>query len=76
MSRHTPSGFNWADAMQPLEARRQARAIASYVAKDIHGDRNRAVETIASLVRRRPAAVDASMLRRAAGQAGSAGGRR
>jgi hypothetical protein len=56
MSTHTPSGFNWADAVQQLEARRRARVVASYVAKDSHGDRNPALETIASLVRRRPAA--------------------
>jgi hypothetical protein len=74
MSRHTPSGFNWADAVQPLEARRRARVVASFVAKGSHGDRSPALETIASLVRRRPEAVDASMLRRAAGR--SAGGRR
>jgi hypothetical protein len=75
MSTHTPSGFNWADAVQPLEARRQARVVGSYVA-NTHGDRRPALEAIASLVRRRPAAVDASVLRRAAGQARSAGGRR
>jgi hypothetical protein len=68
MATHTPTGFNWADAMEPLEARRRARVVASFVAKDIQGDRNRAVGAIASLVQRRPAAVDASMLRRAAGR--------
>ena len=68
MSTHTPTGVNWADAMERLEVRRRARVAASFVAKDIPGDRNPAVGAIASLVRRRPAAVDASMLRRAAGR--------
>src|SRR5438876_2528354 len=52
MSTHAPTGFNWPDAMRPLEARRRARAVGSfaeYVAKDIHGDRSRALEAIASL---------------------------
>lgn len=78
MSTHAPTGFNWPDAMRPLEARRRARAVASfaeYVGKNMHGDRNRAFETLASLVRRRPAAVDAMVLRRAAGHARSAGRR-
>jgi len=69
MSTHTPSGFNWADAVQPLEARRQARIVGSYVARYIHGDRRPALEAIAPLMRRRPAVVDANMLRRAAGHA-------
>ena len=80
MSTHAPTGCNWPDAMRPLEARRRARAVGSfaeYVAKDIHGDRSRALEAIASLARRRPVAVDASVLRRAARHARRArGGRR
>jgi hypothetical protein len=65
MAMHTPTGSNWADAMEPLEAERRARVVASLVAKDILGERDRAVGAIASLVQRRPAAVDANMLRRA-----------
>jgi hypothetical protein len=66
MATHTPTGSNWADAMEPLEAERRARVLASLMAKDIHGERNGAVGAIASLAQRRPAAVDANMLRRAA----------
>jgi hypothetical protein len=55
MSTHTPSGSNWADAMQPLEDRRkrqQAWVVASfaeYLAEDVHGHPERAPEAIASL---------------------------
>jgi hypothetical protein len=52
MSMHTPSGFNWADAVQPLEARRQARVVASfaqYLAEDVHGHLERALDAMASL---------------------------
>jgi hypothetical protein len=70
-----PTGFNWADAMEPLEAERRARVVASFVAEDVHRDRNPAIGAIESLMRRRPAAVDARMLRRAAGQARGARGR-
>jgi len=55
MSTHTPSGFSWADAMQPLEARRkrqQAWVVASfaeYLAEDVHGHPERALEAMASL---------------------------
>jgi hypothetical protein len=76
MSTHTATGVNWADAIEPLAARRRAHVVASFaenVAKDSHGDANRSVEAIAWLVRRRPEAVDARMLRRAAGQAQNAG---
>jgi hypothetical protein len=51
MSTH-PTGFNWAEAMQPLEARRQARVVASfaeYLAEYVHGDPDRALEAMASL---------------------------
>jgi hypothetical protein len=55
MSTHTPSGFNWADAVQPLEARRkrqQAWVVASfaeYLAEDVHGHPERSPEAVASL---------------------------
>ena len=46
------TGFNWADAVQPLEARRRARVVASfaeYLVEDIHGHPERAPEAMASL---------------------------
>jgi hypothetical protein len=52
MSTHTPTGFNWPDAMQPLESRRQARVVASfaeYLAEYVHGHPDRALEAMASL---------------------------
>ena len=52
MSTHTPTGFNWAEAMQPLEGRRQARVVASfaeYLAEDVHGHPERALEAMAAL---------------------------
>jgi hypothetical protein len=52
MSTDTPSGFNLADAVQPLEARRRARVISSfaeYLAEDVHGHPERALEAMASL---------------------------
>jgi hypothetical protein len=52
MSTHTPSGSNWPDAVRPLEARRRARVVASfaeYLAEDVHGNPERALEAIASL---------------------------
>jgi hypothetical protein len=52
MSTHIPTGFNWAEAMQPLEARRQARVVASfaeYLAEYIHDHPDRAPEAVASL---------------------------
>ena len=52
MSTHTPTGVNWADAVEPLEASRQARVVASfaeYLAEDVHGHPERAPEAIASL---------------------------
>jgi hypothetical protein len=48
----TPTGFNWADAVQPLEARRRARVVASfaeYPAEDVLGHPERAPEARASL---------------------------
>ena len=52
MSTHVPTGFDWAEALQPLEARRQARVVASfaeYLAADVHGHPERALEAMASL---------------------------
>jgi hypothetical protein len=52
MSTHTPTGSNWPEAMQQLEARRQARVVASfaeYLAEDVHGHPERAPEAVASL---------------------------
>jgi hypothetical protein len=52
MSTHAPSGFNRADAVQTLEARRQARVVASfaeYLAEDVHRHPERALEAMASL---------------------------
>jgi hypothetical protein len=47
-----PTGINWADAMEPLEARRRAQVVASfaeYVAEDVRGHPERAPEAVASL---------------------------
>ena len=52
MSTHSPTGFNWAEALQPLEARRRARVVASfaeYLAEDIRGNADRTLEAMASL---------------------------
>lgn len=52
MSTHIPAGFNWPDAIQPLEARRQARVVASfaeYLAEDVRRHPERTREAIASL---------------------------
>jgi hypothetical protein len=52
MSMHTPTGFSWREALEPLEARRQARVVASfaeYLAEDVHGRPERALEAVASL---------------------------
>jgi hypothetical protein len=52
MSTHTPSGLSWPEALEPLEARRQARVVASfaeYLAEDVHGRPERALEAMASL---------------------------
>jgi hypothetical protein len=52
MSTHTPRGFSWREALEPLEARRRARVIASfaeYLAEDVHGRPERALEAMASL---------------------------
>ena len=52
MTTHTPTGFSWPQAMEPLEARRRARVVASfaeYLAEYVHGDPDRALEAMASL---------------------------
>ena len=48
----TPTGFNLAEALQPLEARRRARVVASlaeYLAEDVRGNPDRTLEAMASL---------------------------
>jgi hypothetical protein len=48
----TPTGVNWAQAVEPLEARRRARVVASfaeYLAEDVRGHPQRALEAMASL---------------------------
>jgi hypothetical protein len=53
MSTHRPTGFNWAEALQPVEDRRErARVVASfaeYLAEDARGHPDRALEAMASL---------------------------
>jgi hypothetical protein len=55
MSTHTPTGSNWPDAVQLLEARRlreQAWVVASfaeYLAEEVHDHPDQALEAIASL---------------------------
>ena len=52
MSTHTPTGFSWREALEPLDARRQARVVASfaeYLAEDVHNHPERAREAMASL---------------------------
>jgi hypothetical protein len=49
---HTPTGVNWAEAVEPLESGRRARVVASfaeYLAEDIRGHPERALEAMASL---------------------------
>jgi hypothetical protein len=48
----SPTGPNWPEAMQPLEKRRQARVVASfaeYLAEDVRGHPNRALEAMGAL---------------------------
>jgi hypothetical protein len=48
----TPTGFNLAEVLQPLEARRRARVVASlaeYLAEDVRGNPDRTLEAMASL---------------------------
>jgi hypothetical protein len=52
MSMPSPTGQNWPDAMRPLEMRRQARVVASfaeYLAEDVRGHPNRALEAMEAL---------------------------
>jgi hypothetical protein len=52
MSTHMPTGFNSPDSVQPIEARRQARVVASfaeYLAEDVRAHPERTLEAIASL---------------------------
>jgi hypothetical protein len=52
MSTQNPMGVNWVEAVQPLETRRRAREVASfaeYLAEEVHGDPDRALEASASL---------------------------
>ena len=52
MSTHTPTGFSWREALEPLDARRQARVVASfaeYLAEDVNGRPDRALDAMASL---------------------------
>jgi hypothetical protein len=52
MSNQTPTGVHWPDVVQPLEAQRQARVVASfaeYLAEYVHGDPDRALDAMASL---------------------------
>jgi hypothetical protein len=52
MSMPSPTGRNWPEAMRPLELRRQARVVASfaeYLAEDVRGDPNRALEAMGAL---------------------------
>src|SRR5438132_1416628 len=53
MSTHTPTGFNWAESIQPFADRRdRARtvtAFAGYLAENVHGNSDRALEAMASL---------------------------
>ena len=52
MSMPSPTGRNWPEAMRPLEMRRQARVIANfaeYLADDVRGHPNRALEAMGAL---------------------------
>jgi hypothetical protein len=53
MSTHTRTGSNWPEAMRPAEDRQErARVIASfaeYLAEDVHGHPERALDAMASL---------------------------
>jgi hypothetical protein len=52
MSMPSPTGRNWPEAMRPLERRRQARVVASfaeYLAEDVRGHPNRALEAMGAL---------------------------
>ncbi len=48
----SPTGRNWPEAMRPLELRRRARVIANfaeYLAEDVRGHPNRALEAMGAL---------------------------
>jgi hypothetical protein len=52
MPTDSATGFDRGEAVQSLEARRQARVVASfaeYLAEDVHGDPDRALEAMAAL---------------------------
>jgi hypothetical protein len=53
MSTHTPTGFNWAESIQPFADRRErartVAAFAEYLAQNVHGNSDRALEAMASL---------------------------
>jgi hypothetical protein len=52
MSTDNATGFHRREAVQSLEARRQARVVASfaeYLAEDVHGDPDRALAAMAAL---------------------------
>ena len=53
MSTHTPTGFNWAESIQPFADRRErartVAAFAGYLAENVHGNSDRALEAMASL---------------------------
>src|SRR5262245_23942119 len=52
MSMPSPTGRNWPEAMRPLEQRRRARDVANfaeYLAEDVRGHPNRALEAMGAL---------------------------
>ena len=53
MSAHTPTGFNWAESIQPFGDRRErartVAAFAEYLAENVRGNSDRALEAMASL---------------------------
>src|SRR5262245_66604079 len=52
MSMPSPTGRNWPEAMRPLEQRRRAQDVANfaeYLAEDVRGDPNRALEALGAL---------------------------
>ena len=72
MSTERPTGCNWVDAMRGLEARRRARAVASfaeYVGNEVRTGRRSVVDSTAAMARERPWAVSATVFRPAAEQA-------
>src|SRR5205823_9843221 len=57
MSTHIPTGFNWAESIQPFADRRErartVAAFAEYLAENVHGNSDRALEAMASLADRK-----------------------